>query len=84
MIEHERFDAGSARPLESRRECLVRDDYGYCSTQRASRGGVDQRLEVAAATGDQDADQALSGWRDAGSEMGVSPRLLGMGVRPRV
>ena len=70
MIEHQGVDARRAGTVKSGGIWFVRDDESDLSTERPGRGGIDERLKVAAAPGDQDADRPGSGIRDAGSVVG--------------
>ena len=56
MIEDEGLDARRARPLQAGRARLVRDDDGDLRIEAATGDRVDERLEIAAAPRDEDAD----------------------------
>ena len=56
MIHHQRLDAGLSRVLEPRRIGAVGDDDRNARVEPAVFDGANQRLHVAAAPGNQDAD----------------------------
>ena len=56
MRQDQRLDARALRALEPLRVCAVGDDEAYCRVEAAVSDGVDDRLKVAAAAGNQDAE----------------------------
>jgi len=55
MVDMQRFDASLPRPIESRGVCSIRNNDGDGCVQAAVADGVDERLEVAATSRDEDA-----------------------------
>ena len=58
MIDRDRVDPRVARADESRRIGAVGDHHGDRRVEPAVPDGIDQRLQVAAAPGDEDAERA--------------------------
>ena len=58
MTDGHRLDPRGARASESRCVAAVRDHYGDLGAQPSVRDRVDQRLQIAAASGDQHCDAA--------------------------
>ena len=56
MIEDGGLDAGQARAIEPAGPGHVRDHDGNRRVEAAVRNGVDERLEIAAAAGNQNAE----------------------------
>ena len=59
VAQHERFDAGGSRVIETRRIGAIRNHDRDRCVELSSLDRVDDRLEVRAAAGDQDAERAI-------------------------
>jgi hypothetical protein len=56
VTDAQRLETCASRALQTRRVLTVRDDDGDRGVQRSVIDGVDQRLQVGAAAGDEDGD----------------------------
>ena len=63
VIHHQRLDACIPRVLEPRRLRAVGDDYRNARVEPAVADASNQRLHIAAAAGNQDAESICSGGR---------------------
>ena len=61
MRETNRLDAGRARTIQSSGILAVRNDDRNRRVQSAAGNRVDQRLEIAAAAGDENAETSVNG-----------------------
>ncbi len=59
MVKAERFDAGTSRAFEAVRVGSIGNNDGDRGVEASVTSGVDERLKVAAAPGDQDAQAAV-------------------------
>ena len=61
-IEMDGFDAGMTRPRESRRVGAVGNDDGDRGIEATILDGIDDRLQIRAAAGYENAESAIHGW----------------------
>ena len=54
MVHDDCVDSAPSRAFETRRVGAIRDHHHDCCVEAAVLGSVDQRLQIAAATGDED------------------------------
>ena len=63
MVDGQRFDARLAREVESTSIGAVGDDHGDARVELAALDRGNERLEIAAAAGNEHAKAARGGWR---------------------
>lgn len=69
MREHDCFDARGTRAREALRIRAVRDDDGDAGLETALRDGVDERLQIAAAAGNENTQSSINAINGAGGHL---------------
>jgi len=60
MIHHDRFDGGPTCTFETRRVWPIRDHHHDSGIEVAAQGRIDQRLQIASATGNKNSQSAMT------------------------
>jgi hypothetical protein len=60
MIHHDRIDAGPTCAFETRCVWPIRDHYHDSGVEAAAQGRIDQRLQIAPATGNKNSQSAMT------------------------